>query len=166
MSDERVRVAVTGGPPPRRWSLRVRAGDVAAVGAALGLPLPTRIGAVARSGACRALCLGPDEWEVETDDGVLPSLPAEVPHALVDVSDRDVSFRLVGPSAIDLLAMAIARDIAQLRPGEGCRTVFDSVPVVLVREEDGAFTMRVWRSFASHMLARLETGREELGSGL
>jgi sarcosine oxidase subunit gamma len=157
-------VTVAECAPLARFSLRLREADAA--GAALGLALPRKVGAIATAGERRALCLGPDEWLLEGPEGDRPSLPADLPHALVDISDREVTFRIEGPRAAELLSIGIARNLARLAPGTGCRTVFDTAQAILVREAEQVFTLSVWRSFAPHVAELLEIGQRELACGL
>lgn len=153
-------------PPAARFSLRLREENAAAAGAALGLALPGRVGAMSRGGARRALCLGPDEWLLDGPEGDRPALPEDLPHALVEISDREIAFRIEGPRAMELLSIGIARDLARIAPGTGRRTAFDSAQAILVREAEEAFTLTVWRSFAPHVRELLEIGQRELACGL
>lgn len=159
-------VALAELPRAARYALRLRPEGVAAVGAALGLELPARIGGISSGGGWRALRLGPDEWQIDGPAGPAPELPADPPHALVEVTDREVTWRLEGPRAIDLLSIGIARDLRRIAPGSGRRTVFDGVQAVLVREAEDAFTLSVWRSFAPHVLDLLTVGIRELRAGV
>lgn len=160
-------VSLTELSPGTRLSLRLRAEGRGAAGAAFGLVLPARIGATAAGTLWRAVCLGPDEWQIDGAAGaVIPAMPAGLPHALVDISDREVTWRLEGPRVIELLSIGIARDVRRLAPGAGCRTAFDTVQVVLLREGETAFTLSCWRSFAPHVGELLEIGLRELASGV
>ena len=47
-----------------KFSLRCRSDNLAALGKALALDLPTRIGDVVEAGGRKAICLGPDEWTI------------------------------------------------------------------------------------------------------
>lgn len=152
--------------PVPRFSLRLRPEGAPAARAALGLDLQDRIGAIATGTARRALCLGPDEWILECAEGDSPALPAGLPHALVDISDREITWRISGPRAVDLLSIGIARNLASLVPGKGCRTAFGTVQAVLVRETVDVFTLSVWRSFAPHVAELLAIGQHELAAGL
>lgn len=159
-------VAVTEEAPGSRFSLRLRPQSREAAAAALGLDLPQKVGQAAQGGARRALMLGPDEWQIDGPAGDAPRLPEGLPHALVEITDREVTFRIEGPRAVELLSLAIARDIRRIAPGSGCRTAFDSVQAVLYRESETAFTLSVWRSFAPHAGGLLEIGLRELATGL
>lgn len=152
-----------------RLSLRARS-DLSALNAALGLTLPDRIGQRA-TGRVEAICLGPDEWALRTaeaDMDAVQSACAEVyptlPHSLVDVSGREVTFVIEGPRAAELLTLGCPRDIDSIAPGAGRRTNFDGATVVLWRDAPDAFRMDVWNSFAPHLFALLETGCRELAA--
>lgn len=156
--------------PCARLSLRA-GGDVSALEGALGLALPHKVGTRSAAGDLQALCLGPDEWMlhaplsaaaglVKACAGVYDALP----HSLVDVSGREVSFQISGPRAAELLTLGCARDIDTIAVGEGRRTLFDGSTVILWRDAADSFRMDVWNSFASHLLHLLEVGVRELAA--
>jgi sarcosine oxidase subunit gamma len=164
-------VTITELAPTTRVALRLA--DPGAAAIALGLALPHRIGARATAGARGALCLGPDEWLIETpeaDGAALTATIAEVaahlPLSAVDVSDREITLRLEGASVLDLLATGCPRDLGRMPVGSGARTLFDTAQVVLTREEENRFHLTVWRSFAPHVRALLDLATRELASGL
>lgn len=152
--------------PRPRYSLRLRPDNLPQARLALGLDLPEKIGGLVSAGQRSALCLGPDEWMVECAEGDHLTLPTGLPHALVEISDREITWRLSGPRAAELLSIGIARDLAALTRGRGCRTAFGTVQAVLVRVGNDAFTLSVWRSFASHVAELLAIGQRELACGL
>lgn len=158
-------VAVTELPPAARFSLRLSSANIEAANRALGLSLPEKVGGIASGGSLRALCLGPDEWLLESEHASQPALPATLPHALVDISDREILFRIEGPRAMELLSIGIARDLRRLGVGQGCRTAFDSAQTILIRESAAVFTLSVWRSFASHVVELLQIGQREFSTG-
>ena len=162
------RVSVLAGEG--RLSLRARAG-LEALGHALGLALPDRIGRRAAPGTVEAIRLGPDEWTILAPAGAVAGLCdacaaiyGEHPHSLVDISGREVTLSIEGPGAAELLTLGCPRDIATIPPGEGRRTVFDGASVVLWRDGDNRFRMDVWNSFADHVAHLLETGCKELAA--
>ncbi|AZQ67077.1 sarcosine oxidase subunit gamma [Silicimonas algicola] len=162
----RVRLA----KPCARLSLRAR-GDLAPLEAALGLSLPGKIGERCTGGELEALRLGPDEWMLHlpegTVEGVLSSCAGvyeTLPHSLVDVSGREVTFQIDGARATELLTLGMARDPESIAVGEGRRTNFDGVTVTIWRDADSAYRMDVWHSFAPHVLHLLETGCRELAA--
>lgn len=162
---------VSVAPAPARLSLRAREASVPALGAALGLELPGRIGQRSASGEIRAVRLGPDEWTIHAPAGALPALVAAAaaiygdhPHSLVDISGREVTLVIEGPKAAELLTLGCPRDIDTIPVGGARRTVFDGATVVLWREGDTQFRMDVWNSFATHLGHLLETGSKELAA--
>lgn len=162
---------VTPLPPVARFSLRLRPEDAPAATAALGFALPGRIGARTTEGARAALCLGPDEWLILAPEGekaaILQAFAAlTAAHALADISDRELAYALEGPDVLDLLATGCPLDLAALSVGDGVRTVFDTVQVVLVREDTARFRLEVWRSFAPHVGGLLGLATAELAAGL
>ncbi len=163
-------VTITDLPPATRISLRLA--DPAAATGALGLALPTRIGTRAAAGERNALCLGPDEWLVEApaDDAALTAaladLATRLPLSAVEVSDREITWRLEGAGVLDLLAAGCPLDLAKMPVGAGTRTVFDTVQVVLTREARDRFHLTAWRSFAPHVRALLDRAAQDRATGL
>ena len=111
-----------------------------------GLALPARIGVRSADGPRSALCLGPDEWVLETAEAdrdalaaSLAELAGRVAMSAVEISDREITYRLEGPGVLDLLATGCPRDLARMPVGSGTRSVFDTVQVVLTREAEHAF---------------------------
>ncbi|MGV1987791.1 sarcosine oxidase subunit gamma [Agrobacterium sp. 22-221-1] len=159
-------------PAQGRLSLRVR-GDLAPLNAALGLTLPDRIGLRGASGDIEVLRLGPDEWTVLAPVSAVEGLIAACagvyaghPHSLVDISGREVTLLIEGPQAAELLTLGCARDIDTIAVGEGRRTIFDGVSVVLWRDAENRFRMDIWNSFVSHLGHLLETGCKELAADI
>jgi sarcosine oxidase subunit gamma len=127
------------------------------------------IGRRAGHAGIEALHLGPDEWLLLAPEQEAPRLIAacdrigpDTPHSVTDISDREVSIRVEGPMAPELLALGCPRDLDRIDPGQGRRTVFDGLAVVLWRDTPESFRLDVWRSFAPHLLGLLETGCAEL----
>jgi sarcosine oxidase subunit gamma len=164
-------VTITALAPTTRIALRTA--DPAGTGIALGVALPSRIGDRGAEGVRTALCLGPDEWLVEAPEAeggallaTLADLAARQPLSAVEVSDREITYRLEGPAVLDLLATGCPRDLARMPTGSGARTDFATAQVVLVREAADRFTLTVWRSFAPHVRALLGLATAELAAGL
>lgn len=161
---------VSPAPACGRLSLRAR-GDLAPLNGALGLSLPGSIGKRAAAGAVEALRLGPDEWTIHAPEADMAGLIAACakvyaahPHSLVDISGREVTLVIEGPHAAELLTIGCPRDPATIAPGEGRRTVFDGVSVILWRDSETRFRMDCWQSFAPFVLSLLKTGRRELAA--
>lgn len=166
-------VTVAELPACARFSLRAGPDAREAASGAFGLDLSERIGARVVAEGRSALCLGPDEWVLHAPEGEAAAIEAafagvygDAPHSLVDISDRELAFRIEGPAALDLLATGCPRDLGRLAVGDGARTIFDSVAVVLVREAEDRFQIEVWRSFAPHIRALLDIATVELATGL
>lgn len=163
-------VRISRAAPCARLSLRAR-GDLAPLGSALGLALPTKVGQRAAVGDLEACCLGPDEWMLHAPEGSaeeIRSACAHVyeahPHSLVDVSGREVTLVIDGPRAADLLTLGMARDPDSIAVGEGRRTLVDGVTVILWRDAVDLFYLDVWNSFAPHLMQLFETGCRELAA--
>jgi len=151
-----------------RLSLRARTG-IEALSAAIGLTLPGRIGSRAAAGNVEAIRLAPDEWTILAPSGDVAGLIAACaaiykshPHSLVDISGREVTLAIEGPKAAELLTIGCPRDIAAITIGEGRRTLFDGVSVVLWCDGEDRFRMDIWNSFADHVAQLLEIGCKEL----
>ncbi|NIY80072.1 sarcosine oxidase subunit gamma [Celeribacter sp. HF31] len=160
-----------------RISLRARTnengGDLAAVGKAIGLELPTQIGTRAKAEGIEAACLGPDEWtvlvplgQIEKVEDALAALYPSLPHSMTDITGREVTLTIEGPQAAELLSIGAPRDIASIKVGQARRMLFDGATVTLWRDSDTSFRMDVWNSFASFLVTTLETGAKELAAEL
>lgn len=170
MQAESAAARVVTAAPGTRMSLRAR-GDLGPLETALGLTLPTRIGARASAGETEVLCLGPDEWVLRGPEAVAPQIAQACdgvykthPLSLVDISGRELTFVIDGPRAAELLTLGCARDLDTIAVGEGRRIAFDGATVVLWRDGENAFRMDVWHSFAHHLFLLLETGCRELAA--
>jgi sarcosine oxidase subunit gamma len=158
-------------PSPKRFSLRARAANAKALSKAVGAPLPEKIGRRSQQGSTEVLCLGPDEWTIlasEADADALIDACAKVyakaPHSLTDISDRDISVRISGPKAAELLTVGCPRDIDRIAEGEARRTVIDGASAVLWRDGAQEFRLDLWRSFAPHIIDLLQHGCGELAA--
>ncbi|BCH35739.1 sarcosine oxidase subunit gamma [Mesorhizobium sp. L-8-10] len=163
--------AVSIPAPVGRFSLRACQADLPALSKAIGVDLPRRIGSRASGGTTEALCLGPDEWQLLTAEadagrlaGACADIYAQVPHSLTDISDREISVRIEGPKAAEMLTLGCPRDIDRLPDGEGRRTLMDGATVILWRDGANSFRLDMWRSFAPHVIALLVTGCAELAA--
>lgn len=164
-------VQIEDAAPALRLSLRVKPRHRDTLGGALGLDLPTRVGARTAANGTEALCLGPDEWLITAPEGTDLATPARAvyataPHSLVDISDREITLRLSGPAVLDVLAACCPRNVAAMAAGSAARTVFDSATVILWRDGPADFRMDVWRSFAPHVRSLLAQVQGEIAAGL
>lgn len=162
--------AISLAPPQARFSLRAR-GNLSSLNAALGLSLPGRIGQRSAKGGLEALRLGPDEWvllarpeDAESLTAACASVYPDLPHSLVDISAREMTFVIEGDGAPELLTIGCPRDIATIPTREARRTVFDGVTVILWRDAPDRFRMDCWNSFAPHLFQLLETGAREIAA--
>ena len=155
-------------PVPTQVSLRADPADAAlmtALAAAAGVGLPSRVGAVARSGARAALALGPDEWLIVSDvEGEAPALVAALQAAAagrhataLDVSAARVAVLVEGPGAADLIAAGCPLDLgpAAFPPGHVAGTVLAGTPVLIERRAAESWRIFVRRSYAGHVDAWL-----------
>ena len=118
-----------------------------------------------QQGSRTTLWLGPDEYlllDTATDAAAelsasLGAVLADVPHALVDVSHRQIALELSGPHAADLLAGACPLDLdSEAFPVGMCtRTVFAKADILLWRTADDRFHVEVWRSFSDYVTGLL-----------
>ncbi|WP_033068566.1 sarcosine oxidase subunit gamma [Thalassospira australica] len=157
--------------PVARFSLRLRAANIPAVSMAIGVELPITVGERASNGTTEAICLGPDEWMViaksdntDTLVSACADIYASATHSLTEVSAREITVRIEGDRAAELLTIGCPRDIDSIPVGGGCRTVVDGVTVVLWRDEEQSFRMDIWRSFALHVIDLLCRGCKELAA--
>jgi len=138
---------------------------VAAASAAFGVALPTTPTRSASKGERTAFWLGPDEWLLIAAEGdpaalqqTLDTAPAGVPHALVDVSNRQTALLIEGPGAATALNAGTPLDlsVAAFPVGMVARTIFEKAEIVLWRSGEQSFRVEVWRSFAPYVQALLE----------
>jgi sarcosine oxidase subunit gamma len=139
------RLSLRGGPPV-----------LAAAGEAFGVSLPLEACRSAEGDARAALWLGPDEQLLlvqQSDwDSALAALRARLaglPHALVDISQRQVALQVSGAHAADLLNSGCPLDLHRqaFLVGMCTRTLFAKASIVLWRTAADAFHLEVWRSF-------------------
>ncbi len=157
--------SVLAAPPMTRFALRGREAALAAAEGVLGLAPPRQACRSASAGARHALWLGPDEWlllapdgEAETLGAALEAAMAGLPHALVDISQRQTALYLEGPSAERRLAAGcpLDLDIAVFPVGACTRTLLAKSEIVLWRTAPERFHLEVWRSFGAYARGYLE----------
>ncbi len=134
--------------PGPRFILRGDAGGVAM----LGLAIPDAPCRAARAGDFAALWLGPDEWLLlgAAHDALAAPLSG-VAHALVEVSHRQLGYRLAGPEAETLLAGAIPLDLSAFPVGMCARTICEKAEIVLWRTGDTEWHIEIARSHAPYL---------------
>ncbi|MBL8572035.1 MAG: sarcosine oxidase subunit gamma [Hyphomicrobiaceae bacterium] len=165
----RNRLSVTVAPDAIRYSLRGSPAAAAALGAVFG-PVPSTTACRATSAGDRAaLWLGPDEWYLLAPDGDAAALAASLsaaidePHALVDISHRNVGLILKGPRAADVLNGACPLDLSETAfpVGMSTRTLYAKAEIILWRTGLDTFRVEFWRSFAGYIVGLIaENARE------
>jgi sarcosine oxidase subunit gamma len=162
-------------PPAVRLSFYGDAAARAALAAPWGAALSEQALRAAGDDARAALWLGPDEYllidRVTTERGgagpgvaaaallvdTLEAALGGLPHAIVDISHRQVGLMVRGPHAEAILcgACPLDLDIAEFPVGMCTRTVLAKAEIVLWRTERDAFQLEVWRSFAAYVTGLL-----------
>jgi sarcosine oxidase subunit gamma len=148
-------------PPAARWVLhgdaqaRARAAPVWGVGFS-----ETACRAVRRAERA-TLWLGPDEYllldlaaqDASATAAAIEDALRDAPHALVDVSHRQLALEVSGPHAEVILRGACPLDlhISQFPVGMCTRTVLAKADITLWRTREDAFHLEVWRSFADYV---------------
>jgi sarcosine oxidase subunit gamma len=122
--------------------------------------------------ACRAqsqgsratLWMGPDEYLLIEEDlaavtphAALAQALASLPHALVDISHRQIAFEIKGQHAEAILAGGCPLDlhIEAFPLGMCTRTICGKADMVLWRISGDTFHVEVWRSFSDYFIALL-----------
>jgi sarcosine oxidase subunit gamma len=158
-------------PPASRYILRGSPEALATVAAQLGLP-PTSAPCQAQASNDRAaLWLGPDErlllapagdFDATTDS--LERALARMPHALVDVSHRQVAIEVTGSYAASALNVGCPLDLhpSAFPVGMCTRTLLGKVQIVLWRTAIERFHLEVWRSYAAYVSLLLAEAAREL----
>lgn len=149
---------------------------MAAVGRALDLLLPNEPNTTSGKGDLTALWLGPDTWLVtcppaQTDAHIksLRQALEELHAAVTDLSDGQVTLRLAGPSARDLLAKGCPLDLhpRSFPAGSCARSLLAKAAVLIHLLDDGPqgalFDLTVTRSFAHYLWSWLEDAGREYG---
>jgi sarcosine oxidase, subunit gamma len=135
-----------------------------AAGRGYGVTLPTVACRAETSGDRAALWLGPDEWLLLAPAGeaneVLAALEnalARLPHSLVEVTCRQVAFRISGVRARELLSSGCPLDLApESYPVGMCtRTLVGKAEVVLWRRSAEEYHLETGRSFSGYVLGWL-----------
>lgn len=117
-------------------------GQTGAVGDALGLafPAPNR---VTEAGDARLVWAGRDLAFL-----IGAAAPEGLPASVTDQSDGWVALTLSGARAVDVLARLVPLDLRGVQRGQVFRTALNHLPLVLMAEGEGAFTLLTFRSMA------------------
>lgn len=165
-------VSVALVPPATRLSFRGGPEAAEACAAAFSCDLPRQACRAAEAGERAALWLGPDEWLLLAPEAETAALVAAigaglaaVPHALVDISHRQVGFAVAGTQAATLLNTGCPLDLdpAAFPVGMCTRTVLAKCDVALWRRGIDRFRLEVNRSFADYVAGYLRVAERGLG---
>jgi sarcosine oxidase subunit gamma len=156
-------------PPVERRILRGRAAALVAAGRALSMDMP-QTGRTAAANGCTALWLGPDEFLLLAPPAARACWPllqtalTDLPHACVDVSERQVAFEVAGEHAAAALntGCPLDLDLEAFPAGHCTRTVFGKAGIILWRSAADRFHVEVWRSFASYVTQMLALAAGEV----
>jgi sarcosine oxidase subunit gamma len=156
--------------PLSRLVFRGDAAARAAAARAFGVELPATACRAATQGSRAALWLGPDEHLLLAPDDETADLEASIAsalgsqsHSLVDVSHRQVGFKVHGPHAAWLLESQcpLPLHLRDFPVGMCTRTLFGKAEIVLWRPDTEVFRLEVWRSFSPYVVQMLlEVARE------
>jgi sarcosine oxidase, subunit gamma len=144
-------VTISLAPPMARFSIRAR--QPQALETLFNARFPRKIGATEGGIAC----LGPDEWILRAGEDTAIPMGEGLPLAVTDVSERAVCLIVEGAHAAKVLMSGCPLDLEQFAVGRATRTVYETVEIILVREEDDCFHVEVWRSFAPWLWTALTT---------
>ncbi len=156
--------------PIARFSFRGDAIAADMARKAFGVSLPNvPLTSNANDGAA-ALWLGPDEWlligggEAATMFDRINGQEGYVPHALVDVSERNVALIVSGPRAAWLINSQLFLDLDEgvFPVGMATRTLFAKAEIVLWRTAADRFVIECWRSFLPYVAGLLAEAAKEL----
>src|SRR5271167_2411266 len=150
-------------PPGSRFIFHGDAEARAAAGPAWGVAFAEEACRAHAVGERATLWLGPDEYLLW--DGAPAADPAAatataieralgaLPHALVDISHRQIALEVSGAHAADILRGGCPLDlsIGQFPVGACTRTVFAKADIVLWRRAVDTFHVEVARSFAAYV---------------
>ena len=97
----------------------------------------------------------------------LPRSPPASRLSAVEVSDRELAFALEGPAVLEPARRRLSArprcDAGRARHPHGFR---QRAGRYLIREATDRVRLEVWRSFAPHVRALLDTAARELAAGL
>ena len=164
--------AVSLAPPAVRFSFRGSAEAARKAGPAFGCDLPTEACRAAVADDRAALWLGSDEWLLLAfDDPAVQELAqtietalGDVPHALVDISHRQVGIEVFGPAAPQVLNVGCPLDLAleAFPVGMSTRTVLAKADITLWRQAEDRFRLETGRSFSPYVVALLAQAQANL----
>jgi sarcosine oxidase subunit gamma len=152
-------------PPATRFVLHGDAAVCSRISDAWGAELSAAACRAGSRGERAALWLGPEEFlllsfaaadaDAAAVGAMLAARVADLPHALVDVSHRQIAVEVQGPHAAAILngACPLDLDVSAFPVGMCTRTVFAKADIVLWRTALDRFHVEIWRSFADYVTA-------------
>jgi sarcosine oxidase subunit gamma len=148
-------------PPAARLILHGGAAGRAAAAPIWGVGFAEQACRAIVHGARATLWLGPDEYLLlgPPDEptaraaGELERALSGIPHALIDISHRQVAIEISGPHAITILSGGCPLDLdpSAFPVGMCTRTVLAKADIVLWRTGDDVFHLEIWRSFCDYV---------------
>lgn len=154
---------------PARFILRGSAARQAASDA-VGLEIPTQPCRAVEANGIAALWLGPDEWLLLANRAVSATVRTKlapalttIPHALVEVSERQASLMVEGDGVEHLLNGGVPLDLSlgAFPVGMVVRTIFEKSEIMLWRRSETRFQIEVLRSFLPYVATLLADMRRE-----
>jgi sarcosine oxidase, subunit gamma len=152
-------------PPATRLILQGGAAGRAAAAPIWGVALAEQACRAIAQGGRATLWLGPDEYLLlgPPDErtgraaGELERALSGIPHALVDISHRQLAIEISGPHAAIILSGACPLDLhlSEFPVGMCTRTVLAKADIVLWRTGSDAFHLEIWRSFCDYVTGLL-----------
>jgi sarcosine oxidase subunit gamma len=148
-------------PPAMRLILHGDAAVRVLAAAAWRVPFAEEACRACVSGGRATLWMGPDEYLLIDSAAEAPAQLERVigtlPHALVDVSHRQLAFEVHGLYAEEILngGCPLDLDLVAFPIGMCTRTLCGKADIVLWRTGAYAFHVEVWRSFSDYLLALL-----------
>jgi sarcosine oxidase subunit gamma len=150
--------------------VRARAGALARVASALGIPALPGPNRFVATGEVLCFWLGPDEWLVLGPEASRPETLAALERsvgaedgAAVDISASRVLYELRGAAARDVLASCCALDLHPrvFGPLRCAQTLLGKAPVLLSQMDDTpTYWILVRPSFAGYVVSWLRDGME------
>jgi sarcosine oxidase subunit gamma len=162
-------VSISVVAPKSRISLRVKEGDVAKIGKAIGVTLPTSQKSSVQSPKDdrAALWIGPDEWLVlgaENVDFMGALSKVKAVHSAADISHRNIAILVEGVKSLDVLMAGCPQNLSDdaFPIGACSRTVYGKSEVVIWRTDENTYHVECWRSFSDYVFKYMEQAAKGL----
>jgi sarcosine oxidase subunit gamma len=149
-------------PPAARFVLCGDAAVQAALAPVWQAPFSDEACRAGVHGSRASLWLGPDEYllldlapamDSQELAAFIDGQMAALPHALVDISQRQCAIEISGPNAAAIINSACPLDLdpAEFPVNMCTRTVLAKAEIVLWRTAPDVFHLEVWRSFVDYV---------------